>query len=131
MGPSISGTLSKWDTSLNGTLFSVPKPNMNLTKWDTLLFENSPADVFITVQGKSGIFCKVGDNKTNKPDNEEESAKECEGEEEKEEITLKQALKMATKLKMYCVRKDFLTPTHKSQVSEIAHKIMNFNTNNL
>ena len=53
---SLSGTLNKWDTSLSGTLFSVPKPKMNLTKWDTLLFETSPPDVFITFQGKSGFF---------------------------------------------------------------------------
>ena len=36
----LSGTLNKWDTSLSGTLFSVRKPKMNLTKWDTLLFES-------------------------------------------------------------------------------------------
>ena len=35
------------------------------------------------------FFADVGDNKTNEPDNEEESVKECEGEEEKEEITLR------------------------------------------
>ena len=51
---SLSGTLIKWDTSLSGTLFSVPKPKMNLTKGDTLLFETSPANMFITFQGKSG-----------------------------------------------------------------------------
>ena len=39
------------------------------------------------------------DNKTNEPDNEEESMKECEGE-EKEEIALSKALEMADKLKM-------------------------------
>ena len=54
---------------------------MNLTKWDTLLFETSPVDVLITFQGNQVFFFKeVGDNKTNGPDNEEESAKECEGE---------------------------------------------------
>ena len=36
--------------------------------------------------------------------NEEESAKECEGE-EKEEITLSKTLEMTDKLKMYCLRK--------------------------
>ena len=56
MKTSLSGTLNKWDTSVSGTLFSVPKPKMNLTKWDTLLFETSLAEVFITFQGKSGFF---------------------------------------------------------------------------
>ena len=88
-----------------GHLFSVPKPKMNFTKWDTLLFEASPADPFITFQGKSGAFLqKLGIIKPmslimNK------SAKECEGEEEKEEIHLSKALEMADKLKMYCLRK--------------------------
>ena len=54
MKTSLSGTLNKWNTSLSRTLFSVPKPKMNLTKWDTLLFETSPGDAFITFQGKSG-----------------------------------------------------------------------------
>ena len=101
------GHLTKWDTfgtsgiffyhfivmktSLSGTLFSVPKPKMNLTKWDTLLYETSPADRFVKFQGKSGFWAEVRDNKTNEPDNEEESAKECEGEEEKEEISLNKA----------------------------------------
>ena len=74
MKTSLSGTLNKWDTSLSGTLFSVPKPKMNLTKWDTLLFETSLADVLVKFQEKSGFFLH----------NEEQSAKECEGEEEKE-----------------------------------------------
>ena len=78
---------------------------MNITKWDTLLFETSPTDVFLTFQRKSGFFVEVGDNKTNEPDNEEESVKECDGEDEKEEITLSKALEMADKLKMYCLRK--------------------------
>ena len=60
---------------------------MKLTKWYNLLFETSPGDVFITFQGKSGFFAEVGDNKTNEPDNEEESAQKCEREEEMEEIT--------------------------------------------
>ena len=47
---------------------------------------------------------EVWDIKTNEPDNEE-SVNECEGEEEKEEITLSKALEMADKLKMYCLRK--------------------------
>ena len=64
---------------------------MNLAKWDTLLFETSPADMFITFQGKSGFFAKAWDNKTNEPDNEKESATECEREEEKEEIYLSKA----------------------------------------
>ena len=49
--------------SISETLFSVPKPKINLTKWDTLLFETSPADVFITFQGKSGVFEEAGDSK--------------------------------------------------------------------
>ena len=53
---------------------------MNFTKWNTSLFETSPADVVITFEGKSFFFAEVGDDKTNEPDNEEESAKECEGE---------------------------------------------------
>ena len=60
MKTSLSGTLNKWDTSLSGTLFSVPKPKMNLTKWDTLLFETSSGDVFITLQGKSIFLQKLG-----------------------------------------------------------------------
>ena len=40
--------------------------------------------MFITFQGKSGFFAEVGYNKANEPDNE----KECEGNEENEEITL-------------------------------------------
>ena len=55
--------------------------------------------MFITFQSKSGFFTEAGDNKTNEPDNEEESAKECELEEAKEEITLSKALEMADKLK--------------------------------
>ena len=81
---------------------------MNLTKWDIVLFETSLEFVFITFQGKSGGFvAEVGDNKTNEPDNEEKSVKECEREEEKEEITLSKALEMADKLKLYCLRKGF------------------------
>ena len=75
MKTSLCGTLNKWDTSLSGTLFSVPKPKMNLTKWDTLLFETSPADVFISGKIKGIFGVQVGDNKTNKPDNEDESQK--------------------------------------------------------
>ena len=62
MKTSLSGTLTKWDTSLSGTpqisgtLSFAPKPKMNLIKWDTLLFETSLADVFITFQGKLGGF---------------------------------------------------------------------------
>ena len=97
MKTSLSGTLNKWDTSLSGTLFSVPKPDMNLTKWDTLLFETSPADVFITFQGKSGVFfCRSWDDKTNEPYNEEESANEREREEEKEDINLIKAWRRLT-----------------------------------
>ena len=106
MKTSLSGTLNKWDTSLIGTLFSVPKPKMNLTKWNTFLFETSSVDVFVTFHGKSGVLSEVRDNNTNDPDNEEESAKECEGEEEKEEITLSKALEMADKLIMYCPQKE-------------------------
>ena len=76
------------DTSLNGTLFSVLKLKTNLTNWDTLLFETSPADVFITFLGKSeggngggGEVAEIADDKTSEPDKEEESAKKCEGEE--------------------------------------------------
>ena len=43
MKTSLSGTLNKWDISLSGTVFPVPKPKMNLTKWDTL-FETFPAN---------------------------------------------------------------------------------------
>ena len=49
-------------------------------------------------------------------------------------MTLSQALAMANKLKMYCLcvlEKQVLTPTPKSQVSEIADKVMNFTTKNL
>ena len=55
---------------------SVPKRQMNLTKWDTLLFETSQADVFVTFKGNSGLFVEIGDNE---PDNEEESTTKCEG----------------------------------------------------
>ena len=76
-----SGTFSYYfiiiKTSLSRTLFSVSKSKMNLTKWDTLLFKTSLADVFITFQRKSGVFEEAGDNKTNEPDNEEESVKQC------------------------------------------------------
>ena len=57
--------------------------------------------------------------------------KECEGEEQKEEITLSKALEMADKLKMYCLRKGIPDAHPKSQVSDIADKIMNFSTKNL
>ena len=63
--------LTKWDTSLSGTLFSIPKPKMSLTKWDTLLFETFLDGVFITFHEKSGFFAEVGDNKANAPDNED------------------------------------------------------------
>ena len=33
-------------TSLSGTLLSVQKSEMNLTKWDTILFESFQADEF-------------------------------------------------------------------------------------
>ena len=102
------GHLTTWDT------FSVSKPKINLTKWDILLFETSPADVFITFQGESGFFfAEVGDNKTNESDHEEE----CEGEEEKEEITLSKALEMADKLKLYCPSKGI--PDDHPQVTSI------------
>ena len=42
--------LNKWDTTQSGTLFLVRAPKMNLTKWDTLLFESSLADVLIAFQ---------------------------------------------------------------------------------
>ena len=57
-----SGTLTKWDTSPSGTIFAAPKPKMSLTKWGTLLFETSPAFVFIIFQEKSVFFAEVGDN---------------------------------------------------------------------
>ena len=60
MKTSLSGTLNKWDNSLSGTLFLVPKPKMNLTKWDTLLFETSLAFVFITFKGNKFFFQKLG-----------------------------------------------------------------------
>ena len=52
-------------------------PKMNLTRWDTLLFETSSADRyrFIRFQGKSGFFAEVWDNKAIEPHNEEESVK--------------------------------------------------------
>ena len=56
MKTSLSGILNKWDNSLSETLFSVPNPKMNLTKWDTLLFETSLAFVFITCKGRSCFF---------------------------------------------------------------------------
>ena len=59
-----------------------------------------------------GLVTKVGDNKTNEHENEEESEKENQGEEE--EITLSKALKMADKLKIYCLRKEI--PNVHSQV---------------
>ena len=48
---------------MSETLFFVPKPRIKITKWDTLLFETSPVDVFITFQGKSGVFEEAGDSK--------------------------------------------------------------------
>ena len=82
MGHSISETLNKWDTSLSWILLLVPNPNMNVTKWDTVLFEASLADVFVAFQGKVGFFFKeVGDKKDLELDDEEESEKECEEEE--------------------------------------------------
>ena len=48
MKTSLSGTLNKWDNSLSGTLFSVRKPKMNLTKWDTMTLESSLADLSLT-----------------------------------------------------------------------------------
>ena len=95
---------------------------------DTLLFETSPADVFITLQGKSGFFAEVWDNKTSEPDNEEESAKECEGEEKKEVITLSKTLDMTAKLQMYCLRKRF-RDAH-PQVPSTRNSITNFTTKN-
>ena len=93
---------------------------MNLTKWDTLLFETSLADVFITFQGKSGgFFAEVCYPKINEPDNEEE----CEGEEEKEEVTLSKALEMADKLKMYCPRQGI--PDAHPQVPSIRNSRQN------
>ena len=50
---------------------------------------------------------EVGDNNTIEPVNEKESARECEREEAKKEITLSKALEIADKLKMYCLRKGF------------------------
>ena len=93
---------------------------MNLDKWDTLLLETSPADVCITFQEKSGFFPQVGDNKTNEPDNKEESAKECE-EGENEEITWSKALEMADKLKVYCPRKGI--PEVHPEVPSIWNKV--------
>ena len=80
---------------------------MKLTKWDTLLFETSPADLFYNISGKIRGFAEVGDNKTNGPDNEGDSEKECDREEEKEEITLSKALSVVEKLKKYCLRNGF------------------------
>ena len=78
---------------------------MNLFKWDTLLFETYPANVFIRFQQKSSFLADVRDNKTNEPDNEDEYVKECDGEEEKGEITLSKVLKMADRREMYRLRK--------------------------
>ena len=58
----------------------------------------------------------MGDNKTNEPDNEEKSFKECEREEEKEEITWSKALEKADQLKMYYQKKAILYTHPKSQV---------------
>ena len=57
-------------------------------------------------------MAEVTDNKTNVPDNEEESVKECEGEEEKEEITLNKALEMADKLKNVLLKKKKIHDVH-------------------
>ena len=48
MKTSLSGTFNKWDISLSGTLFSVQKPKVNLTKWDTMILESSLADLSLT-----------------------------------------------------------------------------------
>ena len=49
----------------------------------------------------SFFLTEAGDNETIEPVNEEKSVKKCEGEEAKEEITLRKALEMGDKLKMY------------------------------
>ena len=85
--------------------------------------------MFVTFQGKSVFFAEVWDNKTNEPDNEEESVKECEGEEEKEEITLSKTLETADKLKMYCLRKGF--PDAHPQAPSIRNSITNCTTKHL
>ena len=54
-----------WDISLNGTLFSVRKPKMNLTKWDTMILESSLADLSLTFHSLLvqiilySAFCRV------------------------------------------------------------------------
>ena len=83
-----------------------------------------------SISGKISFFSKeVGDKKNIEPDDEEESEKECE-EEEKEEITLSKALEMPDKLEMSCLRIRIHDAHPKSQVSEIADKIMNYITKN-
>ena len=120
MKTSLSGALNKWDTSLSGTLFSVSKLKMNLIKWDIVLFETPLEFVFITFQGISSSLQKLGIiNLMSMIMKIEESMKECEGEKEKEEITLSKALGMTDKLKMYCLRNRF-TDAH-LQVSSIRY----------
>ena len=66
------------------------------------------------------------------PDNEKESAKECEREEAKKEITLsKKKMEMADKIKMYCLRKGI--PDSHPKVPSIRHSRLNnnFTTKNL
>ena len=48
MKTSLSGTLNKWDISLSGTLFSVRKPKMYLTKWDTMILKISLAELSLS-----------------------------------------------------------------------------------
>ena len=69
------------------------------------------------------MFTEVGDNNTIEPDNEKESAKECEREEAKKEITLSKALEMADKIKMYCLRKGI--PDSHPKVPSIRHSRLN------
>ena len=78
MKTSLSGTLNKWDISLSGTLFSVQKPKMNLTKWDTMTLESSLADLSLTFHSLLvqiilyRAFCRV--KYDYKEENKEESA---------------------------------------------------------
>ena len=72
------GPLNKWDISLTGTLFSVRKPKMKITKWDIMTLESSLADLSLTFHSLLvqiilyRAFCSVKYHY--KEENKEESA---------------------------------------------------------
>ena len=80
MKTSLSGTLNKWDISLSGTLFSVRKPKMNLTKWDTMILERSLVNLSLTFHSllvqiiMHSAFCRA--KKDYKEENKEEKIEE-------------------------------------------------------